>query len=52
MPKQYEHTVLEVEVKQVLEATRDELGLPSLSATIIYLVDHFKATKSGTNKRK
>lgn len=52
MPKQYVPTVLEIEVKQVLEATRDELKLPSLSATIIYLVEHYKATKNGANKRK
>ena len=52
MPKQYEHTLLEAQVKQMIEATRDELKLPSLSATIIYLVDHYKATKKEANKRK
>jgi hypothetical protein len=45
MPKQYDRALIEVEVKQLLEATRDELGLPSLSATIIYLIDNCKATK-------
>ena len=49
MPKQYEHALLEVEVKRQLEAVRNELDLRSLSATIIYLVDHFKAT---TPKKK
>jgi hypothetical protein len=50
--KPYVIAHVEPEAKQLLEATRDELGLPSLSATITHLVDHYKATKSAANKRK
>jgi hypothetical protein len=50
--KPYVIAHVEPEAKQQLEATRDELHLPSLSATIIYLVEHFKATKNAANKRK
>ena len=50
--KPYAIAHIEPEAKQILEATRDELILPSLSATIIYLVDHYKATKKEANKRK
>jgi len=45
MPKQYERAVLEVEAKLRLEQTRDELHLPSLSATVNYLIDHLPADK-------
>lgn len=47
MPKQYDRALLEIEVKERLEATRDELGLSSLSATITYLIDNLP-----THKRK
>ncbi len=49
MAKQYDRALLEIEVKKRLESTRDELGLPSLSATIIYLIDNLPASnrKSG-----
>ena len=45
MPKQYDRALLEVEVKKRLEATRDELGLFSLSATITYLIDNLPENK-------
>jgi hypothetical protein len=45
MPKQYERALLEVEAKVRLEQTRDELHLPSLSATVDYLIDHLPADK-------
>ena len=51
MPKQYDRALLEVEVKQRLEATRDELGLPSLSATITYLIDNMKNKKKKQPKQ-
>jgi hypothetical protein len=37
--------LLEIEVKKRLEATRDELGLSSLSATITYLIDNLPGHK-------
>lgn len=46
MHKQYDRLLIEVEVKKRLEATRDELGLPSLSATITYLLDSLPNTKT------
>jgi hypothetical protein len=45
MPKQYDRALLEVEAKVRLEQTRDELHLPSLSATVNYLIDHLLADK-------
>ena len=45
MPKQYDRALLEVEVKQRLEQTRDELGFTSLSATITYLIDNLPEHK-------
>jgi hypothetical protein len=45
MPKQYERALLEVEAKLRLEQTRDQLSLPSLSATVNYLIDHLPADK-------
>ena len=41
----HDRVLLEVEVKKRLEATRDELGLSSLSATIIYLIDNLPDDK-------
>jgi hypothetical protein len=51
MPKQYDRALLEVEVKDRLEQTRDVLGLPSLSATITYLIDNLPASKNKTKNR-
>jgi hypothetical protein len=45
MPKQYDRALLEVEAKLRLEQTRDELHLPSLSATVYYLIDNLPADK-------
>jgi hypothetical protein len=45
MPKQYDRALLEVEAKLRLEQTRDQLHLPSLSATVNYLIDHLPADK-------
>jgi len=45
MPKLYERALLEVEAKLRLEQTRDQLDLPSLSATVNYLIDHLSADK-------
>jgi hypothetical protein len=45
MPKQYERALLEVEAKLRLEQTRDQLNLPSLSATVNYLIEHLPADK-------
>lgn len=45
MAKQYDRVLLEVEIKKRLEATRDELGLSSLSATITYLIDNLPTHK-------
>jgi hypothetical protein len=45
MAKQYDRALLEIEVKKRLEATRDEMDLPSLSATITYLIDNLPAHK-------
>jgi len=45
MAKQYDRALLEIEVKKRLEATRDKLGLSSLSATITYLIDNLPAHK-------
>jgi hypothetical protein len=45
MAKQYDRALLEIEVKKRLEETRDELGLPSLSATIAYLIDNLPTHK-------
>jgi hypothetical protein len=45
MPKQYERALLEVEAKLRLEQTRDQLNLPSLSATVNYLIDNLPADK-------
>jgi hypothetical protein len=45
MPKQYDRALLEVEAKRRLERTRDQLNLPSLSATVNYLVDNLPADK-------
>ena len=44
MAKQYDRALLEVGVKKRLEATRDLLGLSSLSATITYLIDNLPVT--------
>ena len=51
MAKHYDRALLEIEVKRRLEATRDELGLPSLSATITYLIDNLPAGNKGTTAR-
>ncbi len=52
MAKQYDKTILEVDVKKLLEATRDELQISSLSATITYLVDQLpQATKKAVTRR-
>jgi hypothetical protein len=45
MPKQYDRALLEVEAKLRLEQIRDELHLPSLSATVYYLIDNLPADK-------
>lgn len=45
MPKQYDRALLEVEAKQRLEQTRDQLNLPSLSATVHYLIDNLPPEK-------
>ena len=45
MPKQYERALLEVEAKLRLEQTRDQLNLPSLSATVYYVIDNLPADK-------
>lgn len=45
MPKQYERALLEVEAKVRLEQTRDQLHLPSLSATVNYLIDNLPVDK-------
>lgn len=45
MPKQYDRALLEVEAKLRLEQTRDLLHLPSLSATVNYLIDNLPADK-------
>jgi hypothetical protein len=45
MPKQYDRALLEVQAKRRLEHTRDQLNLPSLSATIDYLIDNLPADK-------
>jgi hypothetical protein len=45
MPKQYERALLEAEAKLRLEQTRDQLNLPSLSATVDYLIDNLPADK-------
>lgn len=45
MPKQYDRALLEVEAKKRLELTRDQLNLPSLSATVHYLIDSLPAHK-------
>jgi hypothetical protein len=45
MAKQYDRALLEIDVKKRLEATRDELGLSSLSATITYLINNLPAHK-------
>lgn len=50
MPKQYVHANVEIEVKQRLDETRNELHLPSLSATITFLIDHYQATKPQQKK--
>jgi hypothetical protein len=45
MTKRYDRALLEVEVKKRLESVRDELGLPSLSATVEFLIDSLPADK-------
>jgi hypothetical protein len=45
MPKQYDRALLEIEAKQRLEQTRDQLNLPSLSATVHYLIDNLPENK-------
>ena len=45
MPKQYDRALLEVEAKLRLEQTRDQLNLPSLSATVNYLIDNLPADR-------
>ena len=45
MRKQYENTLLEPEVKRRLLALRDELGLPSVSATVTFLIDSLPESK-------
>ena len=45
MPKQYERTSLEREVKRRLEATRNKLEFSSLSETITYLIDQLPEDK-------
>lgn len=45
MAKQYDRALLEIEVKERLVTTRDELGLSSLSATITYLIDNLPRHK-------
>ncbi len=42
MPKQYDRVLIEVDVKKRLEETRDKLRLPSLTATIIHLIDRLE----------
>jgi hypothetical protein len=51
MAKQYDRALLEVEVKKRLEATRDELGLSSLSATITFLIDNLQVHKGKSQSR-
>jgi hypothetical protein len=45
VPKQYDRALLEVEAKRRLEQARDQLNLPSLSATVNYLIDNLPADK-------
>jgi hypothetical protein len=45
MPKQYVHVLIEPDVKSRLEQIRFDFRLPSLSATIIYLIDKLPAGK-------
>jgi hypothetical protein len=45
VPKQYDRALLEVEAKRQLEQARDLLNLPSLSATVNYLIDNLLADK-------